>query len=119
MAIFSSFERNRNIERTRSGLAAARARGRVGGRKPSLSEEDVKQIRILLADPEMTVGAVANRSKVYNEEAEAVAEFDGSLSADGAAKAAEFVEFCDAFNIPLVTLIDNDGFEFIANLLGN
>ena len=47
MAIFSSFERNRNIERTRSGLAAARARGRVGGRKPSLSEEDVKQIRIL------------------------------------------------------------------------
>ncbi|WP_318351576.1 recombinase family protein [Klebsiella pneumoniae] len=27
MAIFSSFERNRNIERTRSGLAAARARG--------------------------------------------------------------------------------------------
>ncbi|HID4530801.1 TPA: hypothetical protein ACXE98_005497 [Klebsiella pneumoniae] len=44
MAIFSSFERNRNIERTRSGLAAARARGRVGGRKPSLSEEDVKQI---------------------------------------------------------------------------
>ncbi|MDF8315574.1 helix-turn-helix domain-containing protein (plasmid) [Escherichia coli] len=64
MAIFSSFERNRNIERTRSGLAAARARGRVGGRKPSLSEEDVKQIRILLADPEMTVGAVAKRFNV-------------------------------------------------------
>ena len=61
---FSSFERNRNIERTRSGLAAARARGRVGGRKPSLSEEDVKQIRILLADPEMTVGAVAKRFNV-------------------------------------------------------
>ncbi|ENQ2626286.1 TPA: Hin recombinase, partial [Klebsiella pneumoniae] len=51
-------------ERTRSGLAAARARGRVGGRKPSLSEEDVKQIRILLADPEMTVGAVAKRFNV-------------------------------------------------------
>ncbi|WP_250543236.1 helix-turn-helix domain-containing protein [Escherichia coli] len=44
--------------------AAARARGRVGGRKPSLSEEDVKQIRILLADPEMTVGAVAKRFNV-------------------------------------------------------
>ncbi|HDX2885492.1 TPA: Hin recombinase, partial [Escherichia coli] len=43
---------------------AARARGRVGGRKPSLSEEDVKQIRILLADPEMTVGAVAKRFNV-------------------------------------------------------
>ena len=59
----------------------------------------------------MTVGAVANRSKVYNEEAEVVAEFDGSLSADGAAKAAEFVEFCDAFNIPVLTLTNVTGFK--------
>ena len=59
----------------------------------------------------MTVGAVANRSKVYNEEAEVVAEFDGSLSADGAAKAAEFVEFCDAFNIPVLTLTNVSGFK--------
>ena len=58
----------------------------------------------------MTVGAVANRSKVYNEEAEVVAEFDGSLSADGAAKAAEFVDFCDAFNIPVLTLTNVSGF---------
>lgn len=64
MAIFSAFERNRIIERTRSGLAAARARGRVGGRKPALSEEDVKQIKILLADPEMTVSLVAKRFNV-------------------------------------------------------
>ncbi|CSE55765.1 TPA: recombinase family protein [Escherichia coli] len=64
MAIFSNFERNRIIERTRSGLAAARARGRVGGRKPSLSEDDIKQMKILLADPEMTVGAVAKRFNV-------------------------------------------------------
>ena len=59
----------------------------------------------------MTVGAVANRSKVYNEEAEAVAEFDGSLSADGAKKAAEFVKFCDAFNIPVLTLTNVTGFK--------
>ena len=59
----------------------------------------------------MTVGAVANRSKVYNEEAEVTAEFDGSLSADGAAKAAEFVEFCDAFNIPVLTLTNVAGFK--------
>lgn len=58
----------------------------------------------------MTVGAVTNRSKVYNEEAEVVAEFDGSLSADGAEKAAEFVEFCDAFNIPVLTLTNVAGF---------
>ena len=59
----------------------------------------------------MTVGAVANRSKVYNAEAEVVAEFDGSLSADGAAKAAEFVEYCDAFNIPVLSLTNVTGFK--------
>ena len=58
----------------------------------------------------MTVGAVANRMKVYNEDAEAVAEFDDSLSADGAYKAAEFVDFCDAFNIPVLTLTNVNGF---------
>lgn len=58
----------------------------------------------------MTVGAVANRSKVYNEEAEVVEEFDGSLSAGGAKKAAEFVEFCDAFNIPVLTLTNVTGY---------
>ena len=58
----------------------------------------------------VTVGAVANRSKVYNEEAEAIAEFDGSLSVGGARKAAEFVQFCDAFNIPVLTLTNVSGF---------
>ncbi|MBR6518112.1 MAG: carboxyl transferase, partial [Oscillospiraceae bacterium] len=58
----------------------------------------------------MTVGAVANRSKVYDEEANVVAEFDGSLSVRGAKKAAEFVEFCDAFNIPVLTLTNVSGF---------
>lgn len=58
----------------------------------------------------MTVGAVANRSKVYDAEANLVAEFDGSLSARGAKKAAEFVEFCDAFNIPVLTLTNVNGF---------
>lgn len=59
----------------------------------------------------MTVGAVANRSKIYEEEGKTVAEFDGSLSADGANKAAEFIEFCDAFNIPLLTLTNVSGFS--------
>ena len=66
----------------------------------------------------MTVGAVANRSKVYNEEAEVEAEFDGSLSADGAEKAAEFVQFCDAFNIPVLTLTNVSGFT-MRNVLQN
>lgn len=59
----------------------------------------------------MTVGAVANRSKVYDSEGEATAEYDGSLSADGARKAAGFAAFCDAFNIPVLTLTNVSGFE--------
>ena len=59
----------------------------------------------------MTVGAVANRSKVYNEDAEVTAEFDGSLTAAGAGKAADFVRFCDAFNIPVLTLTNVTGFD--------
>ena len=58
----------------------------------------------------MTVGAVANCRKVYDGEANAVAEYDGSLSADGAGKAAEFVTFCDAFHIPVLTLTNVEGF---------
>ncbi len=58
----------------------------------------------------MTVGAVANRSKVYDENAEVVASFDGSLSAKGARKAAAFVNFCDAFNIPVLSLTNVAGF---------
>ncbi len=58
----------------------------------------------------MTVGAVANRSKVYDADAQVVAEFDGSLSAEGAEKAEGFVRYCDAFNIPILTLTNVDGF---------
>ena len=42
--------------------------------------------------------------------AEVVEEFDGALSARGARKAARFVEFCDAFNIPVLTLTNVNGF---------
>ena len=59
----------------------------------------------------MTVGTVANRSKVYNEEGKAVEEYDGSLSAKGCRKAADFVTFCDAFGIPVLTLTDVNGFK--------
>jgi len=67
MAIFSNFERNRIIERTHAGLAAARARGRVGGRKKSLDEQSIKEIKILLNDPSMTVKSIAERYKVSRQ----------------------------------------------------
>ena len=58
----------------------------------------------------MTVGVVANRSKVYNAEAEVEAEFDNVLTVDGCKKATDFVNFCDAFSIPVLTLTNVTGF---------
>ena len=47
-----------------------------------------------------TVGVVANQPKVLA----------GCLDIDASTKAARFVRFCDAFGIPLVTLVDVPGF---------
>lgn len=57
-----------------------------------------------------TVGAVANRTEVYDAEGEVTDKFDAVLSARGAEKAAEFVTFCDAFDIPVLSLTNVTGF---------
>ena len=59
----------------------------------------------------MTVGAVANRTEVYDAEGKKAEEFDGTLSARGARKVAGFVKFCDAFEIPVLTLTNVTGFN--------
>ncbi len=47
-----------------------------------------------------TIGVVANQPMVLA----------GTLDIDASSKAARFVRFCDAFNIPLVTFVDVPGF---------
>ena len=47
-----------------------------------------------------SVGIVANQPKVYA----------GVLDVNASRKAARFVRFCDAFNIPIITLVDVPGF---------
>jgi acetyl-CoA carboxylase carboxyltransferase component len=59
----------------------------------------------------MTVGAVANRTEVCDEEGKAVEKFDAVLTAKGCEKAADFINFCDAFNIPVLSLTNVKGFE--------
>lgn len=60
-AALAEFERSVIRERTRSGLQAARRRGRVGGRPPALMSQDLAAARALLRDPEITVEQVAKR----------------------------------------------------------
>jgi DNA invertase Pin-like site-specific DNA recombinase len=60
-AALAEFERNLIRERTLAGLSAARARGRVGGRKPKLSEKQIREIKSLLSDPAARVKDIAER----------------------------------------------------------
>ena len=58
-ASFTQFERELLRERTGYGLAAARARGRLGGRKPTLSDAQAAKIRSLWAANELTKAEIA------------------------------------------------------------
>ena len=57
-----------------------------------------------------TVGAVANRTEVYVD-GEVTEKFDAVLSANGCEKAADFINFCDAFQIPVLSLTNVKGFK--------
>lgn len=58
----------------------------------------------------VTVGCVANRCASYDENGEKVWEGDTVITPAAAAKAADFVNFCDAFDIPVLTLTNVTGF---------
>lgn len=60
----AEFEHIFTRERTMAGLSAARARGRVGGRKPAISEGDMVIARAMLADRSIPVSEVVKRLKV-------------------------------------------------------
>jgi methylmalonyl-CoA decarboxylase subunit alpha len=47
-----------------------------------------------------TIGVIANQPKI----------FAGVLDCDASDKAARFIRYCDAFNIPILTLVDVPGF---------
>ncbi|MBN0357796.1 recombinase family protein, partial [Pseudomonas aeruginosa] len=63
-AALAEFERNLIRERTRAGLAAARARGLAGGRKPKLDTRQIREIKRLMSDPTIPVSQIAERYKV-------------------------------------------------------
>jgi DNA invertase Pin-like site-specific DNA recombinase len=70
MAGLAEMERDLIRERTRAGLAASRARGRKGGRKPKLTAQQICHAHKLLADPQVTIKEVAaslkvNRATIY------------------------------------------------------
>jgi len=77
MGALAEFERDLIRERTMAGLAAARARGRVGGRPPTMTPEKIKVAREMYDCREHTVEVIAqtlgvSRKTVYRHLAPAV-----------------------------------------------
>lgn len=70
MAALAEMERDLTRERTMAGLAAARARGRNGGRPPALSAKQLIQARHLIQHPDQSMAEIAatlgvSRSTLY------------------------------------------------------
>jgi DNA invertase Pin-like site-specific DNA recombinase len=66
----AEFERDLIRERTAAGLAAARARGRKGGRPPAMTPDKIRMARQLYASRQHTVAAIAktlgvSRASIY------------------------------------------------------
>ena len=69
-AALAEFERNLIRERTRAGLVAARARGRAGGRKPKLTDAQIKEINEMVDAQKLPIGRIAelygvSRTTIY------------------------------------------------------
>jgi DNA invertase Pin-like site-specific DNA recombinase len=67
MASLAEFERDLIVERTHEGLAAARARGRNGGRPSKMSKTRVEQARKMYAERSYTVQQIADTFNVSRQ----------------------------------------------------
>jgi DNA invertase Pin-like site-specific DNA recombinase len=64
MAAFAQLERDTIVERTRAGLDAARAKGKVGGRPSKIDAKKLDQIKKLVASKQHTRAEIADMVKI-------------------------------------------------------
>ena len=79
----AEFEHSLIRERTIAGLAAARARGRKGGRKPVMSKADIRKAAAMLSDPSITKAEVAKHFQVSRVTLNAALAREGFDQNDG------------------------------------
>lgn len=72
------FERNWNRERTMDGLAAARARGRLGGRKPKLNKKETEMMLDMYRSRKYLVREIADHFKIKSVTVWAIASKHGA-----------------------------------------
>lgn len=64
MSAFAQLERDTIVERTRAGLDAARAKGKVGGRPSKVDDKKLAQIKKLVASGQHTRAEIADMVKL-------------------------------------------------------
>ena len=85
-AIFAGlaeFERELIVERTMAGLAAARARGRMGGRPYKMTPAKLRLARAAMADPETKVSDLCTELGVTRQTLYRHVTPDGQIRPDG------------------------------------
>lgn len=82
-AALAEFERELISERTKAGLAAARARGRKGGRKPKMTPAKLKLAQAALKDPQTQVSALCKELGITRQTLYRHLSPEGVIRSDG------------------------------------
>jgi DNA invertase Pin-like site-specific DNA recombinase len=77
IAAVAEMERDLLIERTHSGLAAARARGRKGGRRRSITDAQVRRAQKLYDERELSMEEIARVTRMSVSSLHRYLELDG------------------------------------------
>lgn len=80
----AEFERELIVERTNAGLAAARARGRRGGRPRKMDVATIKMAAAAMPDPKSIATEVAKKLNITTATLYTYVNSDGSLKTPGA-----------------------------------
>jgi len=95
-AVFAEYERALLIERTRAGLAAARVRGRVGGRPRRMTAQKVRLMCSTLRSGSMTVSELARELKIHRSTVYDYVTAEGTPTALGQALLGGRAELAEA-----------------------
>src|SRR3954453_18520224 len=82
-AALAEFERELIVERTKAGLLAARARGRVGGRRPRMTAAKVRLAQTAMGQPETNVGELCKELGIVRQTLYRHVDPKGRLRPDG------------------------------------